>query len=789
MTVKLNIIAILIMFLSGCGSSTNNIQKTDGDINKSTTVDRSASVKRFPRELRLHDSMLIVYQPQLEEWVSHKTLIGWSAVLIKPDDGKNSVAGAIKFSATTDVDQEARTVIAYNKKLLEINFPTLKQQQIDKLKTNIRNSISKVPEMIPLDMLLAAMGDKDIRFKPVVVSVKPPKIFYSDHDALLLLFNGKPSFAQIKNTSLKFAINTNWDLFQDANSKNYYLRNDKQWLVTSNIKGTWLVTTTLPKDLARLPNEENWKDVLQAIPAQPVGNEMTRVVKVSYKPAELIVTNGKPQRELIKGTKLSYINNSDSDLFYHKISKHYYFLVSGRWFKTRKLNGPWLYAKDLPNDFKNIPSDHVKASVRASVPGTEEAKLAVLQAQIPHKATVKRTNKGVTVTYTGKPVFKPIKGTSLNYAVNTRFDVIQAGNSYYLCYQGVWFLAASPKGPWNVADAIPQEIYNIPPDSPKYNVVYVRVYDSNESTVTVGYTAGYHNMYYSYGVVMYGTGYYYNPYWYSYPSYPYYPVYYPYYPSYGVAAYYNPYTGTYGRGAYTYGPYGGYGRGASYNPETGRYSRGVAAWGSSEGIYARQAYNPSTGVSSKTVQSINSYAQWGDSVIRHGDDWIKTSHYTDEKGARRQFESSLGAKGAQFKGDEHSFGVAKNKDGELFVGKDRNVYKRTDEGWKKQDGNGWAPVDTEAAKNKLNERGITRDTAADNLSNRLNERSSQSTRQDWSSSSNFNQLNRDSRSRNYGNQRYNDFNSRQQSGSLYNRGSSLNGRSFNIPSGGGRFRR
>lgn len=789
MTVNLKFFIILAILLSGC-VSTENIQESD-DVNEFEELDRSPSVKRFPREMRLQDSTLIVYQPQLEEWTEYKTLIGWSAVLIKPDDSKKITAGAIKFSATTDVDYEARTVVAYNKKLLEINFPTMKQQQIDDLKTNVRNILSKVPEMIPLDMLLAAMSDKEIHSTPVTLSVKPPKIFYSDHTAFLLLFNGKPSFAQIKDSSLKFAINTNWDIFQDGITNKYYLRNDKQWLTALDIEGPWLVTTKLPADLAKLPREKNWKDVLAAIPAQAIGSDMSLDVKVSFKPAELIITEGKPERVLIEGTKLSYIKNSDSDLFFHKTDKYYYFLVSGRWFKSTALDGSWSYAKDLPDDFSSIPADHEKASVRASVPGTEEAKLAILQAQIPRKATVKRSFKGVNVSYTGEPEFTPIEGTTLSYAVNTQYDVIKVGYNYYLCYEGVWFLADDPKGPWNVADTIPKEIYNIPPDSPKYNVVYVRVYDTSDTTVTVGYTAGYHNMYYSYGVVMYGTGYYYDPYWYSYPYYPYYPIYYPYYPSYGVAAYYNPYTGTYGRGAYAYGPYGGYGRGASYNPETGRYSRSEAAWGSSDGIYARQAYNPSTGVSSKTTQSTNSYAHWGNSVVRHGDDWINTSHYTDEKGALRQFETSQGGKGVQFKGDNHSVGIAKNKDDELFVGKDNNVYKRNDEGWMKYQEGDWVPVDTEAAKNKLNEQGITRDTVTENLSNRLNERSStKSTRQDRLINSNINQLNRDSRLRSYGNQRYNDFSSRQQSGSLYTRGAPSIGRSFSMPAGaGGRFRR
>jgi hypothetical protein len=200
--------------------------------------------------------------------------------------------------------------------------------------------------------------------------------------------------------------------------------------------------------------------------------------------------------------------------------------------------------------------------VLPSVPGTPEAQEAVLLAQIPQTATVKRSEAKVTVTYAGEPQFKPITGTAMQYAVNTSFDVIRVGDLYYVCFQGVWFRSTTPQGPWVVADSVPQQIYTIPPSSPVYHVTYVHVYDSTPDTVVVGYTSGYMGVYPYGGTVVFGTGYYYPPYvWASGPV----PVYYPYPYSYGTAAYYNPYTGAYGRGAAVYGPYGGAGAASYYN--------------------------------------------------------------------------------------------------------------------------------------------------------------------------------------------------------------------------------
>jgi hypothetical protein len=72
--------------------------------------------------------------------------------------------------------------------------------------------------------------------------------------------------------------------------------------------------------------------------------------------------------------------------------------------------------------------------VRSSVPGTPEAQEAVLLAQIPQKATVKRDSAKPEVTYAGDPEFEPIEGTSMYYAANTPNDVIRVGDIYYLCF-------------------------------------------------------------------------------------------------------------------------------------------------------------------------------------------------------------------------------------------------------------------------------------------------------------------------------------------------------------------
>jgi hypothetical protein len=54
--------------------------------------------------------------------------------------------------------------------------------------------------------------------------------------------------------------------------------------------------------------------------------------------------------------------------------------------------------------------DSEKAELLASVPGTVEAREAVLDAQVPETAVVNRSEAALTVVYDGEPKFERIKG-------------------------------------------------------------------------------------------------------------------------------------------------------------------------------------------------------------------------------------------------------------------------------------------------------------------------------------------------------------------------------------------
>ena len=282
-------------------------------------------------------------------------------------------------------------------------------------------------------------------------------------------------------------------------------------------------------------------------------------IVVRTKPAEVIQTDGEPKFEPVKGTNLLYVKNSEDDIIMDIDSQQYYVLVAGRWYTTKSIaGGPWAFVPgdQLPKDFPNIPAGSDLGDVRSNVPGTTEAKEAVLENSIPQTAAVDRKTATVEVKYDGDPKFEKIEGTSMSYAVNTDKSVLLIGSKYYCCDQAIWFESDKAMGPWAVSTKVPPEVQSIPPESPVYNVKYVYIYDTTPEVVYVGYTPAYYGSYVYGGCVVYGTGYYYYP-WYG-------AYYYPRPVTYGFAVHYNPYEGwgfsygiSYGWMTVSVGHYGG----------------------------------------------------------------------------------------------------------------------------------------------------------------------------------------------------------------------------------------
>jgi hypothetical protein len=615
-----------------------------------------------------------------------------------------------------------------NTKITVTSFPVEDDARRELLDSIVRTTIQPQTQFVPLDVILSYIAPNAKPAEVEGLSFDPPPIFFSSTPAILVITDGEPLLAQIPDTKLEYAVNTNWDLFR-YNEKYWYLRNGEQWLKNKELGGEWKYDNSLPGHFKKLPDDGNWNEVKAAMPPTKV-KEDEPTVFVSDRPAELILIDGTPLYRTVGVQGLEYVDDTESDLFRYETK--FYYLVSGRWFSAQQPRGPWEYVKKLPEVFRTIPPDHKKGHVLAAIPETDEARLATLEAALPRKATISRdAGKDVSVFYQGEPQFEAIPGTiGLERAVNSSNDIVKVGAEYYLCDNAVWYVSTTAIGPWIVADKIPTVIYEIPPSSASYHVTHVHVYEdeSDSSSVSTGYTSGYFGVTVAFGVAMYGTGWYYPPY-YGYPHYGY-PYYYPYPYSYGGSAWYNPNTGMYGRSASVYGPYGGYGRAASYNPQTGAYARGAAVWDNDEIAGSAIGYNPRTGTGVATNRYANESGGWGESLITHNDKWMETQSQWDADSRSTQFRTSEGTTGQierqqyedkvlgtgefqrgdqsldtkSIRGDQGTLVgyetgsgeqgvIGRTDEGDLYAGKDGQVYKRDEDGWQQRGDDGWNPVE------------------------------------------------------------------------------------------------
>ncbi|AXY76650.1 hypothetical protein D3H65_22795 [Paraflavitalea soli] len=423
------------------------------------------------------------------------------------------------------------------------------------------------------------------------ISNTPPKVLYSNTPSILVLIDGAPKLQRNSAWGMDAVVNTPFTIVKN-NDGRFYLYGGKHWYNAASATGPYTLTTQVSQNLNNIAQQVNDANKDGDTEKETDENTMYKIV-VSTEPAELIQSNGEANFAPVSGTELLYVSNSDDDIFMDVQSQQYYVLISGRWFKSKTLSGQWQYvASDkLPQDFARIPEGSAKDNVLASVAGTQASQEALQEAEIPQTAKVDRQQAKADVVYDGDPQFEDIDGTDMDYAVNTSASVIRWRGRYYSVDNGIWFESYSAVGPWSVAVVRPSAVALIPPRYPVYQMKYVYIYDVTPDYVWMGYTPGYLNTYIYGPTIVYGTGYYYRP-WYG-------NYYFPRPYTWGFNIRYNPWIGwgfgfNYNNGWFHasvgFGRPWGYGYGGWWGPRVYRPSYCYAPYRSYGGYYSGGFY-------------------------------------------------------------------------------------------------------------------------------------------------------------------------------------------------------
>ncbi|MBS7545200.1 carbohydrate-binding family V/XII [Ancylobacter oerskovii] len=555
----------------------------------------------WPRSVTIGSDALAIYQPLVESWDGDR-ISGRAAVAYGPSSGTPTY-GIAHFTARVAVDKPARLAQLSNISVTSVDVPT-KPDLDSRILSALQARIPAEGLTVALDHLLTSYAANKQLTKEMEQPVEntAPKLLFVDKPTLLVQVAGSPVLRAVNGAQgFQRVINAHPLLLADG-SGNFYLQAADYWYEAKAIEGPWAVLAQPSDALQAAGSMANYAQQAESLlPADGKKPPQPPAIIVSTAPAELVVTAGAPTMEPVGGTSLLRMSNADHAVIMDPDSNAYYVLVSGRWFRGASLQGPWSFVAggQLPAQFKSISATDPVANALVAVPGTPQAKEAVISTLVPQTASVARTTQ-LTIQYDGgSPKFVPIRGTELNYAENTRTPVIQLdATRYYALFQGAWFVAAAPTGPWVITDVVPAAIYTIPVSSPLHYVTYVRVYASTSDAVTVGYTPGYLGVVVAPGgTVVYGTGYscvgYVGTYWYGCPDTYGYNAAFAWTEgfAFGFAAGYawgamSPWWGPY----WGVGPWGGPWAGVNVN-QTNIYGR----WGGSATVTHAWGYNPWTG--------------------------------------------------------------------------------------------------------------------------------------------------------------------------------------------------
>ncbi len=618
----------------------------------------------WPREATEGGRTFTVYQPQIETWDGTR-LHARAAVSVESAASPLQHFGVVWFSARAEVDKVNRLVALADFRVDKVAFPSEPDQAAEYQKV-LERRLPREVSRISLDRVQAALAITEAQRSagtPQAVKNDPPRVIFSMTPALLVLVDGKPVLRQVEGTSISLQrVVNSWALILvDQKAGKHYLRAVGRWFEASTLDGPWAVAVRPPAalDAAMQTAERSQRVNLLDDPGPDVKDAVARgvvpAVYVSTVPAELIQTKGRPDYEPIEGTDLLHVRNSSVNIVLDPTDQRHYLLLSGRWFRSASLaEGPWEYVPHdkLPAAFAKIPETHPRGAVLASVPGTPQAKEALIDNSIPQTAEVSRTATTYQATYDGAPKFQAIEGTPLHYAANSPIPVIQVdAKTYYSLKDGVWFAANAPMGPWTVATTVPAVIYTIPPGSPLHYVTYVHVYSSTPQTVYVGYTPGYYGTVVApSSVVVYGTGYVYPP------------VY--------VGAYWYPPPPTYGYGA-------GFGWGAVTGFAFGAMT--AAAWG---GAWGCCGYGDVDIDRTVNINRSDAYNRWNQNQVRSN---LESRAQSLTPQQRQQAQQR-----AQQTAQQRSAAPRSN---DVYAGRDGNTYRRGADGWEQNTGQGWNRAD------------------------------------------------------------------------------------------------
>jgi hypothetical protein len=212
--------------------------------------------------------------------------------------------------------------------------------------------------------LLTGDGSDTTQPRPSLAKGPIPAIDVSTTPAELIVFEGNPNYVPVDSTQLLYATNTSAHVFKSIADNRSYALISGRWYSAPSLQGPWtfIPSTQLPKDFARIPDSSPVENVKASVPGTRQAQEaliansvpQTATVKRSTTMNPAPVFDGEPQLKPIEGTTLSYVNNSSVPII-RVGPQSFYAVQNAIWFVATSVRGPYVVAASVPPVIYSMP--------------------------------------------------------------------------------------------------------------------------------------------------------------------------------------------------------------------------------------------------------------------------------------------------------------------------------------------------------------------------------------------------------------------------------------------------
>ncbi|MDQ3100878.1 MAG: hypothetical protein M3R08_05800, partial [Bacteroidota bacterium] len=397
----------------------------------------------WPVKFSIDGTEFQLFTPQPES-ISGNKFSARAAISMRRANDEQPVFGAIWGDGALEMDRNSRLGRITRFDVDDARFPGVDDKtELAAIRTGLSSAIPESAPPISLDWLISALEEE--KNSADQYANDPPEIIYRESPSSLIFIDGEARYEKLdgtisakgdpiyqpdSKTTLERVVNTPFMILRDGNGM-HYLYGSQMWFSSTAIDGPWRRDENISQDLRDLAGQ---MEGTAAITADDKATTRSPEMIVRHAPAELLDLDGPPQMQPVQNTSLLTVTNTNRSVFMDIKTQDYYFLASGRWFRTRDLaSGKWEFvpADQLPDEFKSIPEGSNRDMVLAHVSGTDAAREAARDAQIPQTAQIDRKTADLKVNYEGSPQFERIAGSDVEFSLNASADVLRIDGYYH----------------------------------------------------------------------------------------------------------------------------------------------------------------------------------------------------------------------------------------------------------------------------------------------------------------------------------------------------------------------